>query len=336
MLIGRTNDVRFYQDMMTEGVSEYMLSPVSEEKIVETIGKIYHTSYADNAGRLVVFYGATGGAGSSTLAQHAAWAAAELHGMPTLLADLDIATGSAGLYLNGPEGGQDIGNALYADISRVEENFVAQIIMQMTGKLDILQSPANFERFVEFEQETIDKMMDVLKHSAPTTFVDMPRVWTRWMHSTMVLADEVVITAQPDITGLRNLRHMFQYLQNHRRDASVPHYIINQQGVPKRSEIKVSDFVEAIGTQPLAVVPHDPKNFSMAALEGRNLIQSDASAQLTGIFRDIADTLIGNVGHAGLSSRVQVKATASAGRSAIGSGIGGLLGRFKKGKAVAA
>lgn len=332
VLIGRINDVRFYQEMMSEGVSEYMLGPVNEEKLVETIGKIYHTSYADNAGRLVLFFGATGGAGSSTLAQHTAWATAELHDTPTLLADLDIAWGAVQLYLNGPEGGQDISHALFTE-GRVEETFVSQIIMRLTNRLDVLQSPASLDRPLEFDQETIDKMMDVLRHSAPHTIVDMPRSWTRWNQSTLALADEIVITTQPDIIGLRNTKNLFQFLQNYRRDATVPRYVINQQGVPKRSEIKVTDFVEAIGTQPLAVIPHDPKNFSMAANEGKTVIQNEASSQLTQIFSDMAADLLGNVGNAALSARLQTKARPAV---AAGAGLGGLIGRLTGKKPVAA
>lgn len=327
VLIGLVNDVRFYRDMINAGISEYLLNPVDGTGLVETIGRIYHTPYADSAGRLVLFYGASGGAGSSTMAQHAAWASAETHDTPTLLADLDLAFGSVQLYLNGPEGGQDISHALYNE-SRIDETFVSQIITRMSNRLDILQSPAGLDRAVEFEQETIDKLMDVLRHSAPHTIVDMPRSWTRWNQSTMMLADEIVITTQPDIIGLRNTKNLFQFLHNFRRDASVPRYVINMQGMPKRNEIKVTDFVEAIGTQPLAVFPHDPKNFSMAANEGKTVIQNEASSHLTALFSDMAAELLGNAGNAALSARLQTKSRGAIGQ---GSGLKGLAGLFKKG-----
>lgn len=324
VLIGQIDEVRFYQKLINEGISEYLIAPVTEENIVQTLGRIYHTSYAEAAGRLTVFFGATGGAGTSTIAQHAATASADLHDTPTLLADLDVAFGSAQLNMSAPAGNQDITAALF-NSSRIEETFMAQIITRLSPRLDLLISPGTLEKPLEFDQETMDLLMDVLRHSAPHTFVDMPRGWQKWTQSTLALADEIVIVAQPDLIGLRNTKNLFQSLTALRRDTTVPHYVINMHNMAKRSEIKPTDFYDAIGTQALAIIPHDPKTLSAAATEGKSLINSDPTSQLSTLFSGIAAELIGSgTGTSRLSAKAKPRSLTA------GAGISGLLTRMKK------
>lgn len=325
VLIGRINDVHFYKNIIAEGISEYMLVPVDEMRLVETFGKIYHTSQYDNAGRLSYFIGACGGVGASTIALNTAYAAAEKLDTPTLLVDMDIGFGSVQLNLNSSEGGQDLGAALFNE-RNIDESFIAQLIQRVTNRLDVLLSPSTLDRSLDLSQETVDKVMDALRNTAPHTMVDLPRNWSQWMRSSMALATEIVIVTQPDMVGLRNTKMMFQALQNMRRDTSHPHYVINMAGRTKRNEIATNHFAEAIGVQPLAVIADDPKAFSAAANEGKTVVQNDSSSQATAMFCEIASTLSGGSRH-GLSSKVQTKPRIPAG---VGAGLAGLLSRGKK------
>ncbi len=331
VLIGRINDVRFYKDMIDEGVSEYILAPVDGMRLVDVIGKIYQTNQFNNAGRLSLFIGACGGVGSTTLALNTAYAAAEKLDAPTLLVDMDVGYGSIQLNLNSTEGGQDIGQALFNDRS-VDEGFIAQLIQRVTNRLDVIMSPSTLERNLDLSQEHVDRVMDALRSSAPHTIIDMPHHWSQWVRSTMALANDIVIVTQPDMVGLRNTKQIFQMLQGMRRDTSHPQYIINMAGRAKRDEVKTNHFVEAIGIQPLMVINDDPKAFSLSSNEGRPIVQRDTNSQLTSQFTEIASALQGN-GRPGTSSKVQTKAKSSV---SLGSGLSGMLSRFKKPKSAPA
>ena len=68
VVVGRTNDVELYRELMRRGASEYLVAPLSPLQLIEVISGLYLDPGAAPIGRVVAFIGARGGAGSSTLA----------------------------------------------------------------------------------------------------------------------------------------------------------------------------------------------------------------------------------------------------------------------------
>ncbi|WP_439952964.1 hypothetical protein, partial [Escherichia coli] len=81
----------------------------------------------------------------------------------------------------------------------------------------------------------------------------------------MTKADEVVVTATPELANLRNTKNIVDMLKRLRPNDPPPKLIINQAGVPKRPEIKPADFTEPLGISPMAVVPFEPLLFGNAS-----------------------------------------------------------------------
>ena len=58
-------------------------------------------------------------------------------------------------------------------------------------------------------------------------------------------ADEIVITATPELANLRNTKNLVDMLKRLRPNDAPPKLIINQAGVPKRPEIALERFRRA-------------------------------------------------------------------------------------------
>ena len=106
--------------------------------------------------------------------------------------------------------------------------------------------------------------------------LDVPHVWNGWTKNTLMQADEVVITATPELANLRNTKNLVDMLKKLRPNDGPPRLILNQAGVPKRPEISAADFAEPLGIAPMAVIPFDPQLFGNAANNGRMLGEMDA------------------------------------------------------------
>jgi pilus assembly protein CpaE len=100
MVIGHSNDVRLYRELLRRGVSEYLVAPVDVMTIISTVSSIYRESSTEKLGQVYAFIGAKGGVGSSTIAHNVAWTMARVFGSDVTLADLDLAFGTAGLDFN--------------------------------------------------------------------------------------------------------------------------------------------------------------------------------------------------------------------------------------------
>lgn len=107
------------------------------------------------------------------------------------------------------------------------------------------------------------------------------------------MADEVVVTASPDLTNLRNTKNLIDKLIEIRPNDPKPKLILNQVGVPKRPEINVADFIAPLDLQPLAVIPFEPALFGTAANNGQMIAEADAKHAVAATFDKIAQILTG-------------------------------------------
>src|SRR5690606_2335596 len=95
VVIGHYNDVWLYRELIRFGVSEYIVAPVSLADIVHVISSIFVDPEAQPIGKSLAFIGAKGGVGSSTIAHNVAWAMSSLFSSEVVVADLDLAYGTA-------------------------------------------------------------------------------------------------------------------------------------------------------------------------------------------------------------------------------------------------
>ena len=77
VVIGQTNDIALYRELMRRGVSEYLTQPLGPLQIIRAVSALYADPSAPFVGRQVAFVGAKGGVGASTLAHNFAWSMAE-------------------------------------------------------------------------------------------------------------------------------------------------------------------------------------------------------------------------------------------------------------------
>ena len=65
----------------------------------------------------------------------------------------------------------------------------------------------------------------------------------------LLVADQILLVAEPDLANLRNVKSLHELLKAARPNDAHPRLVLNKTGVPKRPEIAVADFVKAVGTE---------------------------------------------------------------------------------------
>src|ERR1700754_4157662 len=94
IVVGRTNDVELYRELMRRGASEYLVAPLSPLQLIEVISGLYLEPGSAPIGRVVAVVGARGGSGSSTLAHNMVWCIAEELHINTTILDMDLPFGT--------------------------------------------------------------------------------------------------------------------------------------------------------------------------------------------------------------------------------------------------
>lgn len=291
VVIGRHNDVVLYRELVRRGVSDYLISPVNTLDIVRSICGLYSAPDAKPVGRILAVIGAKGGVGASTVAHNMAWSIARDLALDSVVTDLDLAFGTAGLDYN-QDPPQGIADAVFSP-DRVDTAFVDRLLSKCSDNLSLLAAPATLDRVYDFGADAFDSIFDSLRATVPCIVLDMPHQWTGWTQRTLLAADDILIVAAPDLANLRNSKNLVDFLKASRVNDHRPFYVLNQVGVPKRPEIKPADFAKALDDQPAAVIPFEPQIFGTAANNGQMIAEVASNHKIAEMFRNLAQVMTG-------------------------------------------
>jgi pilus assembly protein CpaE len=291
VVIGRADDVTPYRELVRRGVNDYVVGPVETIDLVRSICGLFSASEAITAGRVVAVVGAKGGVGASTVAHNIAWAIARDLAMDSVVIDLDLAFGTAGLNYN-QDPLQGIANAVFSP-ERLDTAVVDRLLAKCSDRLSLLASPASLERVYDFGAEAFDSIYDTLRMTMPCIVLDIPHQWSGWTKRALIGADDILLVAEPDLANLRNAKNMLAMLKSSRPNDRPPLYCLNQVGLPKRPEINARNFAKAVESQPIASIPFDSKLFGTAANNGQMITEVSRNHRTAKTMLQIARQLTG-------------------------------------------
>src|SRR5579863_6693359 len=291
IIIGRMNDVGLYRELVRRGVSDYLIAPVGALQVVRTVCGLFSAPDAKPVGRVIAVVGAKGGVGASTIAHNIAFSIARDQMLDSVVTDLDLAFGTAGLDFN-QDPPQGIAEAVFSP-DRIDNAFVDRLLSKCTDHLSLLAAPATLDHVYDFGADAFEAIFDSLRTTVPCVVLDVPHQWTGWTKETLISADDILIVAAPDLANLRNAKNIYDFLKGARPNDHKPVYCLNQVGVPKRPEIKVADFAKALEADPVAIIPFEPQVFGAAANNGQMIAEISKSHRTAEMFRSLARVLTG-------------------------------------------
>jgi len=280
-----------YRELVRRGVNDYVVGPVSPIDVVRSICSLFSASEAITVGRVIGVVGAKGGVGASTVAHNVAWAIARDLKLDSVVIDLDLAFGTAGLDYN-QDPMQGIANAIFQP-DRPDSAFIDRLLAKCTDHLSLLAAPAALDRVYDFGANAFDAIFDTLRMTTPCIVLDLPHQWSAWTRRALESADDILIVAEPDLANLRNAKNMLNVLKASRPNDRAPLYCLNQVGMAKRPEIDRRSFAKTLESQPVAAIPFDSRLFGMAANNGQMIAEISANHRTSRMFFEIAQRLTG-------------------------------------------
>ena len=289
IIIGHLNDVVLYRELLRRGVSEYLVAPISPLQLMEGISNLYNDPDSEPVGNTIAFIGAKGGVGSSTICHNVAWTMSEALRSNVVIADLDLAFGTTGLDFN-QDPVQGIADAL-ATPERLDDQLLDRLLTRCSDNLSIFAAPVVLDRDYDISPDACDMVIDVVRQNVPYVVVDLPNSWSAWSKRILTQADEVVITAAPDLANLRNAKNIVDLLKQSRSNDGPPHLVLNMAGVPKRPEIGAKEFCQSLDLDATVVIDFDSENFGEAANNGQMVEEVNTKAKSVHAFHTLAATL---------------------------------------------
>jgi pilus assembly protein CpaE len=277
IVIGGHNDIALYRELMRRGVSEYLVPPLQTLQLIRAITTLYSDPSAPFVGRQIAFIGARGGSGSSTIAHNLAHILSEQMQTNTVIVDFDLAFGTAGLDFN-QDPLQGVADALHQP-DRLDPVLLERMMVHCTERLSLFAAPANLDSDYDISPEAFEEVAGKIRTTAPFVVLDLPHLWSNWVRRMLLAADDVVITAVPDLASLRNAKNIVDLVRTARPNDAPPRLVLNQVGMPGRPEVPAKDFAAALGIDASITIGFDAKLFGQAANNGQMIGEINARSK---------------------------------------------------------
>ena len=178
VIIGRMNDVALYRELVRRGVSDYLIAPVGALQVVRAVCGLFSAPDAKPVGRIIAVVGAKGGVGASTIAHNVAFSIARDLMLDSVVTDLDLAFGTAGLDFN-QDPPQGIAEAVFSP-DRIDNAFIDRLLSKCTDHLSLLAAPATLDHVYDFGADAFEAIFDSLRATVPSIVLDVPHQWSGW------------------------------------------------------------------------------------------------------------------------------------------------------------
>ena len=269
--LGPENDVALYRSLLSAGVTDYLVKPVSTQELRRTIlaaGESTDQAEQTAKGRVSALIGARGGVGVSSLAIGVAWTLAQDFRKQVALVDLDLHFGTVALNLD-LEPGNGLRSAL-ENADRIDSLFVASALVNVSDNLFVLGGEEPLDQTFEPQPEAFELLMTELRRIFDVILIDLPRHMVPTAVGTLSTADGIAVVTDLSLAGLRDAARLRTSLGRIAPDTSLS-IIANRVGLEKASELPRAEFEKGLGSKIDVYVPEEPRA-AKAALSGKPLV----------------------------------------------------------------
>lgn len=293
---GQVNDVRLYRDLVSSGIQDYLLKPLSPDmlrdafshaqlllnapKVVETASEHPHCA--------VAVIGTRGGAGASTVAASLAWLMSERERRSTALLDLDVHFGTGALALD-LEPGRGLTDAI-ENPSRIDGLFIERAMVRASEKLAVLSAEAPITSPLMTDGGAFLQLQEEMRAAFECTVVDLPRHMLVSHPQLINKVQTVVVVTELTLAAARDGIRLLSWLKSNAPEAQVL-VLANKVQSAAQLEISRRDFETSIERKIDHVVPFDQKLAAQAAKLGKPLVEAGKTSKTVGAFAEIVTHL---------------------------------------------
>ncbi len=295
--VGQVNDVRLYRDLLTSGIHDYLLKPLSPGQVRDALvnaqaifasPKSHDPSVAKRHVSTAVI-GTRGGVGASTIATSLAWLFSADEKMPTALLDLDVHFGTGALALD-LEPGRGLTDAI-ENPGRIDGLFIERAMIRANDHLAILSAEAPINSPLMTDGAAFVQLEEEFRQAFEMTVIDLPR--NMLINFPHLLADVnvVLLVTEMTLAGARDAIRILSWLKSNA--SHVQPIVVANKVQPGVGEISKSDFEASIERKIGYFIPYDIKAASNAAKLGQTFADANRSSKAGSVIRDISRAVMG-------------------------------------------
>lgn len=279
-------------EAMRAGANEFFTWPPPEETFQSAIRRTAarrETSMGARApATTLVFFGAKGGSGTTTLAVNCGVELARLSKRATVIVDLKPGLGEVALFL-GIRPRYSLLDAI-DNLHRLDREFLRELVVRHKSGLEILAGSDQFDRPGGQDSTGIEEMLRQLTRQYDYIVVDAGSQINPCATSALYGADQIFMVANPDVPSVRNAQRLLDRIRQLGACGERVRVLLNRAAEPY--PIPPKQIEGALGHPIHQTFPSDYKTVSTALNSGVPLAltgDTDLAAQFDGFTRRILD-----------------------------------------------
>ena len=195
---------------MRAGANEFLPWPPTAEAFDEAVRRASarraSVPSTKPEAKTVVFFGAKGGAGTTTLAVNCSVEIARLQKRPTLIVDLKAGLGEVTLFL-GVRSRYTMLDAL-DNMHRLDQEFMKELVVKHKTGLEILAGSDLFDRPGPSDTHALEELFRLLGHQYEYIIIDAGAQMNPCVVTALYTADTVCLVGNPDVPSVRNAQRL--------------------------------------------------------------------------------------------------------------------------------
>ena len=266
---------------MRAGAREFLTDPIAPAALAEALvrasaRRVENSRRKLTAGKVLVFWGAKGGAGVTTLATNFAVALKRESAREVALVDLHLQLGDIAVFL-GMKPQFTLLDALESG-ERLDKDLVSTMMTEHKSGLSVLAAADRYTPAAAIHNGSLGKLLYVLREQFPYVVVDAGTALGGGANILFELADAVYLVAQVDIPSLRNAQRMYSYLEDTCADRVQ---VVLNRFDPRKAEIDEDRITKALGVAAKWKVPSDYQGVRRSQNIGEPLVTENSAVSRT-------------------------------------------------------
>jgi pilus assembly protein CpaE len=214
--VALTADPDLILQSMRAGANEFFVWPPAEDTFHGAVQRAAARREASHGARAaattLVFFGAKGGAGTTTVAVNFGVEVARLSKRATVLVDLKPGLGEAALFL-GVRPRYTVLDAV-DNLNRMDREFLRELVVKHKSGLEILAGSDHFDRPGPADVGGIEEVFRLLARQYEYLVVDAGSQMSAATVAAMYTADRIFLVANPDVPCIRNSQRLLERIRD--------------------------------------------------------------------------------------------------------------------------
>jgi len=277
---------------MRAGANEFFTWPPAEEAFHSAMRRTAARRETAHGARptatTLVFFGAKGGAGTTTVAVNSGVEVARLSRRSTLIVDLKPGLGEVALFL-GVRPRYSLLDAI-DNLHRLDREFLRELVVKHKSGLEILAGSDQFDRPGAADGAAIEELFRLLARQYEYILIDAGSQINSCTVAALYTADAIFLVANPDVPSVRNAQRLLDRVRQLGACGERVRLLLNRAAEPY--PIPPKQIEGALGHPIHHTFPSDYKTVSTALNSGVPLSlagDSDIAAQFDHFTRQLLE-----------------------------------------------